>query len=507
MREKKQKRSLIIASAVFVLLLAVYFAVVLPMMKDDTVVTPPELVEGEALGPNNLIMMFPQVSRADMKEIYVSNEHGEFTLVRDGETFKIKGFENVSCNTEGISSIVVASGYTVTSQRLTDKATDAELEKYGLAERDVYWKITCTDGREYKVFVGDKLVSEAGYYAMLEGRENCVYILSSSIETSLLRPVEAFVNPILCLGLTDQNYYLIDNFTVMHGEDVFVLVKQSKKGEFVNPDAQAETKMVYPAGYKTDDTYFMSNVASRFVSMVGEEVVYMGEDKDELEKFGLASPYYSVYFTFTNGQSEVEYYFFVSEKQADGYYYAVSNLYGFKVVVKCKPENFSWLENKLISWVDDYPIAINILRVDSLSVETVDGKYDFDLTHGVTADEVATLEIKGPDGFYLNDADVYNFRELYKDFLAIQIMGELEFTDSEIDDIVENDDSHMTTVTFNLIDGSVQEFKFYRYSTGRAILSANDSKNFFVYDDWLLKIRDDVQKLLSHLEIDSHSKN
>ena len=92
MREKKQTRSLIIAAAVFVILLVVYLAVVLPMMKDDTTATPPELVEGEALGPNNLIMMFPQVSRADMKEIYVSNEHGEFTLVRDGETFKIKGF-------------------------------------------------------------------------------------------------------------------------------------------------------------------------------------------------------------------------------------------------------------------------------------------------------------------------------------------------------------------------------------------------------------------------------
>ena len=86
-------------------------------------------------------------------------------------------------------------------------------------------------------------------------------------------------------------------------------------------------------------------------------------------------------------------------------------------------------------------------------------------------------------------------------------MGELEFTESEIDDVIAKDDSHMTTVTFNLTDGSVQEFKFYRYSTGRAILSANDSKNFFVYDDWLLKIRTDVQKLLSHLEIDSHSKN
>ena len=142
-----------------------------------------------------------------------------------------------------------------------------------------------------------------------------------------------------------------------------------------------------------------------------------------------------------------------------------------------------------------------------MNIETADGKYDFDLSHGVTADEVATLEIDGPDGFRLSDADVYNFRELYKDFLAIQIMGELEFTESEIDDVIAKDDSHMTTVTFNLTDGSVQEFKFYRYSTGRAILSANDSKNFFVYDDWLLKIRTDVQKLLSHLEIDSHSKN
>ena len=401
----------------------------------------------------------------------------------------------------------MASGYTITSERLTAEATEAELERYGLAERDVYWTVTCTDGREYRVFVGDKLVSEEGYYAMLEGRESCVYILSTSIETSILNPVEAFVNPILCLGLTDQDYYLIDDFTVMHGEDVFVLVKQSKKSEFVNPDAQAETKMMYPAGYKTDDTYFMSNVASKFVSMTGEEVVYLGEDKEELEKYGLEDPYYSIYFTSTYEGSEVEYYFFVSEKQDDGYYYAVSNLYGFRVVVKCAADNFSWLENKLISWVDDYPIAINILRVDSMSIETVDGKYDFDLTHGVTEDEVATLEIKGPDGFYLSDADVYNFRELYKDFLAIQIMGELEFTPSEIDEVIAKDDSHMTTVTFNLTDGSVQEFKFYRYSTGRAILSANDSENFFVYDDWLLKIRDDVQKVLAHLEIDSHSKN
>ena len=84
MREKKQKRSLIIAAAVFAVLLVVYLAVILPLMKDDTTATPPELLEGEALGPNNIIMMFPQVTRAYIKQIDVTNEHGEYTLVKDG---------------------------------------------------------------------------------------------------------------------------------------------------------------------------------------------------------------------------------------------------------------------------------------------------------------------------------------------------------------------------------------------------------------------------------------
>ncbi len=507
MNEKKQLRALIAVASVFVVLLAAYFAVISPMMKETENPVTIELLEGEAQGPNNRVLMFEQIGREKIKSIVVRNEHGKYSFLQDDNTFVIEDYEDLPYNGQMLSSLIVSAGYTVTSTRVTSEATDEDLEKYGLDDSGIYWTLKTTDDARYKVIVGDKLVSDSGYYAMLEGRENCVYVISTSIESSILQPIEAFITPTLCVGLTESNYYMLDNFTVMHGDKMFVLVKQSKKEEFVNPDAVAETKLLYPSGYKTDDTFFMSNVAYNFVSMMGEETVYVGDDDDELAKYGLDKPYYSIYFTFTSGKSEVEYYFFVSEKQDDGYYYAVSNLYDFEVVAKCSADKFKWLESRLVDWVDDYPIALNIVRVDSIEIGTGDEMYSFDLSHGVSADEKATLEVDGPDGFHLSNEEVYNFRELYKDFLAVQIMGQLDFSADEKDAIIADEEKLMTTIRFNMTDGSVNEYSFYRYSTGRALLSANGSEDFFVYDDWLIKIESDLQKLLAGLEINSHSKN
>lgn len=507
MNEKKQLRSLIIAAVVFALMLTVYLAVILPMMNETAVTEPVTLLEGEAAGPNNLILIFPQVTRDKVSSIEVHNEYGEYTFVNKNNSFVIKGHEDIPVINEGFSALVVAAGYSLASDRVTTEATEADLERFGLDEPSAYWILTDTSGNEYKVYVGDALVSDSGYYAMLEGRENCVYVISATVQNSVLKPLESYVNPVLCVGLNESNYYLADNFTVMHGDKTFVLVKHKDKDEFVNPDAVAETKLAYPSGYKTDDTFYMSAVLSKFVGMTGESTVYVGDDEDKLAEFGLDAPYYSIYFTFKSGSNNLEYYFFVSEKQDDGYYYAVSNLYGFEVVVRCTADTFGWLEYGLVEWVDDFPIALNITHVGSISVDTAAGLKTFELKHGVTDKETVTLEVFGDDGFYLSDSEVYNFRELYKDFLSVQIMGKLDFTPEEIEDLMADEDAYMTTITFNMLNGNVNEYKFYRYSTGRAVLSANGSEDFYVYDDWLLKIESDVDKLLRHLEIDSHSKN
>ena len=508
MNTKKRLIPLIVSAVIFTVLLVAYFVFVAPLLNESTDTEPPQLFEGEFLGSNNRILMFKHTERASIKKIEVKNEYGKYAFVKDGTGFEIDGYSSLSYYPESFSSLVVAAGYTLTSDRVTSEATEEERAEYGLDKPIASWTLTDISDNEYTVHVGKKLVTGGGYYAMLEGRENCVYVLSTTLENSILKPLESYVSPLLCLGVTDSNYFTADNFIVMHGDEVFVCVEQCEKEEFTNPNASAETKLAYPAGYKTDDTFFLSEVIYKFVSMAGEEVVYIGDSAKQHKKYGLDmdAPHYSISFTMGSGENEVQYFFFVSELQEDGYYYAVSNLYDYELLIKCSPDTFGWLENKLIDWVDDYFISLNIGYVESISVDTADGLLNFDLIHGKDADGNATLEVKCDNGFSVSGEEVDNFRQLYKDFLSVQIIGEHGFTDEEVEAIMNDESAYMTTLTFNMSDGRVNKYEFYRYSTGRVLLSANGEENFFVYDNWILKILSDVDKLLNNLEIDSTAK-
>ncbi len=506
MTEKKKLTAVIASGAVLVLLLIAYF-VILPLLSDNTdTVTPPELVEGEVLGADNRILMFPQANKTFIKSVEIENEHGEFTILRDGTNFVIEDHEDVTVNSEAISYLAVGAGYTISRERVTTTATEEELTRYGFDEPIAKWTLTTIDGTSYTVKVGSKLVSGDGYYAMLEGREECVYILSTTLENGVLKPVEYFATPVLCSGVTAENYYYVDGFTVMHGEEAFVVVEQCDKDEYINPDAMAETKLVYPAGYKTDDVFFMSNVAAKFISLTGEEVVYLGEDEEVYAEYGLADPYYKVLFRLPFNKGYVDYFFFISEKQEDGCYYVLSNENGYQYITRCSADTFDWLDEDLNKWVDDYPIAINIAYVDSITVDTGDDSLTFDLIHGVDEKKKATLEVKADNGFELSNKEIYNFREFYKVLLAVQIMDSVGMSDKKIDKLMADESAHMLTVTFNMSDGEKNEYSFYRYSTRRALLSANGNTDFYVLADWIEKIESDLSRLLAGLEIESHSK-
>ncbi len=508
MTEKKKLTAVIVTGVFFLLLVIAYFALIVPMMNESAASTePPTLVEGEVLGADNRILMFPQINRASISSIKVENEHGKYAIVRDNGVFVIDGYKGVSISSDAFSYLVVGAGYTISKERITTEATSDDITRYGLDKPMAKWTLTTIDGTSYTVRVGDRLVSGDGYYAQLEGRDECVYILSNTLESSVLMPVENFVSPVLCSYLTNENYYYIDGFTVMHGEDVFVGVEQCKKEEFSNPDALVETKLSYPSGYKTDDVFFMSSVVSSFISLTGEEVVYLGEDEKKAAEFGVEDPYYKIYFKVPYEKSYVEYFFFVSEPQEDGSYYVLSNENGYQYITRCSAETFGWLEKDLKEWVDDYPIAINIAYVDSISIDDGKDKITFSLTHGVDADEKATLDVTADNGFALSNANIYNFREFYKVMLAVQIMDSVGMSKKKIDKLMADESAHMLTITFNMKDGEKNEYSFYRYSTRRALLSANGNEDFYVLADWIEKLSSDLDRLLQGLEVNSHSKS
>ena len=192
---KNQKRIILIGAIVLIALIPIYFFVIAPLLKVETpVVEPPTLLPGEVLGANNRILMFEHVERAAIQSIEVHNEKGDYKFYLDDDgNFYIKGMKGAPYNLELFSSLIVSAGNTLTLQRVTEKCED--FSAYGLsgADKPAWYVLTKTDGTQHKVWIGNAVPSDGGYYVRYDGRD-AVYVLDSSISTT--RPQASSMSPI-----------------------------------------------------------------------------------------------------------------------------------------------------------------------------------------------------------------------------------------------------------------------------------------------------------------------
>lgn len=539
MTDKKRTISLIVTASLFVLLLVVYLAAILPLSKTDVDTSSEQIVleSWEEIGLGNTLLMSKRADRVDIESIYVENEHGEYTFKRktttSGETFVLDGFEQVEYSSMAFSSLVVTTGVPTASGRVTESATEEDLARFGLDEPQAKWKVTTVRGESYEVAVGNKMITGEGYYAMRSEYPTHVYILSTTVEDSVLQPVESILNPILCAGINTNNYTTADDFKLSFDGVSVVEIRQRDKSEFYNPDAQVETQLTYPGSYKTDDTFFLgvisildtynvesSETASTDESFEAMEAVYLGDDPEQLRKYGLNDYYYNLSFTVkaeVGSSIEYTYDLKISDLQEDGYYYAVSNHYDYKLIMKCPKAMFDWLTLKsyengepkvdLINWIDEDPIMLNIAYVDSIMLDIPDLTINYSLVHGTDADGNATLEIKADNGFEMSNHDVYIFRNYYKVMLGVKFMADGDLSDADIERITSDESKHLATIRFTMKDGTVNEYKFYRDTTRRALMTANGDGEFYVLADWIEKLISDTDRLLAGLEIDATTKN
>ncbi len=511
MKIKKQKIWMIVFAALFVVLLILYFAVIAPLLKEEEVEkTPLETVAGEAIGPNDRYLMFEHVEKSGIQSIEVHNEYGSYTFYRDAsDNFQLKGFEGITYNQELFSSLVVSSGYTLAMMKVMDNATEADFAEYGLDEPVAYWILTTTAGDVHQVNVGDKLVTDGGYYVQYEGR-NSIYILSTTLENTILQPAEKLMTPLLTAGMSQNDYFYATNFTIWHGEDLFLRIANVPEDEKVNPDAIVESEMIYPAAYVPNDTLYYQ-VLYNMLALQGTETVQLGPTDEDLAGYGLAEPAYVVYYEF----KDYEFYIFVSEKQSDGTYYATSSLYNYQLVAKVDSSVLNWLEGSLFTWISEYPFQENITNVKTLSLKADGIDVDFGFTHGVTSEGTATLEIDAtvreakedvPEKIHIPDADVYNFRQFYKSLLAVELEEYTPLTDEEKAALTADESKLILTFSYTKLNGETVEYKFYQYSTRRAFVTINGEGEFYTVIDHINKLASDAEKVLIALDINSYGK-
>ena len=202
------KRQKILASVFAVLTLTfslLYVFVFKPNLDEASTpkTDPPlELLEGEARDTDGKsILMFPQVTRTNLKNINVKNRYGTFDITRlvddNGKVttdFAIEQHRGAPFSQETAAQIAVDAGYAIVYDRITDNCGDLAL--YGLDEANearACVTVTALTGESYVFYIGNE-VPGGGYYACMKDRA-AVYTITSSVAETLLTSAEALITP------------------------------------------------------------------------------------------------------------------------------------------------------------------------------------------------------------------------------------------------------------------------------------------------------------------------
>lgn len=524
MKLKKQKTIIIVMAALFVLLVIAYFAVIRPLTavnEDNT--SKLELIDGEVKINDVLtnFYMYEPISRASIQSIEVENEHGGYKIYRDAaDTFQLEGFLGLTFDQELFSSLVVTTGTPTVMERIAVDLDDEGLAEYGFDSPQASWTITDLFGNQRKVLIGDRLLTDGGYYLMLEGR-NAVYIVGTTLENTVLQPAYSLLSPMLTAGMSSNTYFYVDSFTVWKGEDLFVNVERIPPEQMENPNALVDIRLTYPMSetgefYEINDSLYFE-VLYKFIAMQGETVVAFMPDEETLANFDLDEPAYTIRYTYVDPETSDSYDFiiFVSSQQADGTYYAISNLLGYSVICQVSNANLGWLELDKFSWLFPTPFFVNIQEVSRLEVKADGIDVDFTLTHGMNGD-TPTLEVdEANSGVHISNSDVKNFREYYKTLLNITNQEYASLTAADRAALVSNDDNVIMTMTYENTSGDYFEYKFYKYieestgkvSGGKIFVTVNGIGEFYTTNDLVQKVINDTPRVLNGLDIDAYRPN
>ncbi len=519
---KKQKLTIIICAVVFALLLTVYVAVINPLLKEKEPeeAPPPELLEGEILGPQNRILMFKHSQKADIDSIEVHNEHGTYTFYRgegdDSANFYIKDMEGAPYSQDLVSSLIVSAGYTLSIERLDDPSDD--LSVYGLSEADspAWYLLKRLDGAEHKVYIGKMIPTGGGYYAMYEGRD-AVYILDTTLGATLLADVHSLIIPMLGYPVSQSSMMELDDVQLIKDGKMFAWIDSLTAEEGGKEDGTPVYKLKYPKGSELDLNVYSSlievlsassaegSLTQQVQGFSGYETVACGAeigkltDADFLEKYriDMKKPYRIFSYTVSGIDCDIVF----GAPDENGEMYAYSTV--FELIAKINASSAPFLDWSILEFVEPQLISHNINDVSKItisgSITDTNGKLDVDTFFTLEGEgESIIIKENGSDRAY--DADsVKNFRQLYMTIITLRLQGEADVKDAE--------NGHLATVKIELDNGDSYEFKFYSYSTRRCYYTVNGEGDFYVLRESVEKLLRDADRMLNGLPIDANTKD
>lgn len=490
---KKKIISLSVLGGILLLLVILYFAVISPLTAPaPTKEEVPTLLEGEALGPNNRILLFPAIEKADVDKIHVHNPSSDYTFYHDyaNDEFFLEGSKNTPYDTSIFETELLAcSRNPLAIQRVSENETD--LAKYGLDSNETYFEISNKNGDKYKVFVGDRLVTGGGYYCRADGR-NAVYVLDAGTEVFTLEE-RKILSPLLSLQMNETDYFTCPRCTIWRDGETFIDVVYQDQDDRALNGTTSQYFFNYPEGYTPNTTKYQE-ILLALSDFRGSEVLKFGNadetfKPEELKEYGLDTPMYIVTYEY----NEVENIVLLSKQNGDGTFYAYSML--FNTVVLIDEESAGFVTWDIMPLIDRPIFQMNILAAKKIEIDPKDGKGARSFTPVAAGDSLGAL-LDGSGSKY-SEFDTTNFKRLYQKMLEIKL-----------EDVTESDSEENEILSFRVTSDKdkVYEYRFYAYSTRRCYFTINGKGEFYCLRDSVELVKNNLARFEAGEEIDISAK-
>ncbi len=294
----------------------------------------------------------------------------------------------------------------------------------------------------YVKYAGGQVLDENGNMVAVEPRDRIYILGASGIESIILRPVEALVTPMIVYPMGQSSYFDVKNFIIctdidydaiesefraLYEDDVVGMTPEEileyiggneelkqKYAEIFNKHSKQvcnfsyqdidERKnsmyttipyvshIEYTQGYYIN-SFNIDDMLYKLAAMEFIETVKLNPTDEELEKYKLNNSKYYIEFYYHDADSDTadgEAYVYntisISEKNADGNYYAYSENFDMIVLIDAGYLDFlEWDDSK---WFDEQYVQLDISYITDIIIES--GKLNTSIKFDNSGSKIAT---------------------------------------------------------------------------------------------------------------------
>lgn len=444
------------------------------------------------------IMMFSQVSSANLERIDVHNAHGDFCFYRNGDGFDVLGAEGIGYYSSAFSTLVTYTGYPLSLVRVQTDADEEKMREYGLDEASctMWYTLTTTEGVRHTVYVGDMITTGGGYYARYEGRD-AVYVLSAGIGECLSASINEYIVPSIATATDSASFYNVSTFMIEneHREiylriDSPILQSGATGGDSGAGTGNEQTffEMTVPTKYAVNTQTYIE-ILQKFVSPMGNEIVAFRLNDELVRQYGFSSPWRTLYYKFGDEENVIH---FAKNPDDPSVYYAMSTKYDLIATVNAA--DYEFLNWDVTQYVDRILVSHYITSLSSVKIESQSVNAVFNIDVSVNDEGTPSLDYVS-QGAAAHRIDVANFRKFYRYLVSL-----------ELEDVVLGLDPDTLecelALTITLRNGEEKVYRFYPYSSRRCLYTVNGEGEFYILRDSVRKIISDTYLVMNNIEVD-----